>query len=164
VVSKLFQLFCQHPLNMNATANAIAEDPSLQPAVIEATNIRQIQEGLGSYARLSGAVEVALLDPTGAVLVRWDGSDRQADLDALGVLATASFTATKSMVQRLGDKSFGGICHQGREHCLYIAPLMRGYMLLTMHSANARVPDMRQSLVRIVTRLNQQLVQESAPK
>ena len=147
---------------MNATATAIAEDPSLQPTVLEAANIRQIQEGLGSYARLSGAVEVALLDPTGAVLVRWDGSDRKADLDALGVLATASFSATKSLVQRLGDKSFGGICHQGREHCLYVAPLVRGYMLLTLHSANARIPEMRQSLVRIVPRLNQQLVKESS--
>ena len=41
--------------------------------------IREIQEGLGSYARLSGAQEAALLDPTGAVLVRWEGSERSAE-------------------------------------------------------------------------------------
>ena len=49
---------------MNATAQAFAEDTTLQPSVLDAGWIREIQEGLGSYARLSGAQEAALLDPT----------------------------------------------------------------------------------------------------
>lgn len=143
---------------MTATATAFAEETTLQTSVLDASRIRDIQEGLGSYARLSGAQEAALLDPTGAVLVRWEGSERTADLDALGVLATASFSATQALAKQLGDTTYGGICHQGKQHCLYVAPLLRGYMLLTLHGANARIPEMRQSLVRIVPRLNQQLM------
>ncbi len=147
---------------MNATAQAFAEDTTLKTSVLDAGRIREIQEGLGSYARLSGAQEAALLDPTGAVLARWEGSQRAAELDGLGVLATASFSATQALAQQLGDTTFGGICHQGKQHCLYLAPLLRGYMLLTLHPTNARIQDMRQSLVRIVPRLNQQLVQPSS--
>ena len=146
---------------MNASAQAFAKDASLQPRALDTGRIREIQAGLGSYARLSGAQEAALLDPTGAVLVRWEGSERSAELDALGVLATASFSATQALAQQLGDTTFGGICHQGRQRCLYLAPLLRGYMLLTLHPTNARIQDMRQSLVRIVPRLNQQLAQPS---
>ncbi len=137
---------------------AIADDPTLTTASLEVRQIKTIQEGLDSYARLSKAQQVALLDPTGAVLVRWEGAQRHADLDALGVLASASFGATKALAHRLGDKTFGGICHQGREQMLYVAPLVRGFMLLTLHASTASVPELRQSLVRIVPRLNQQLV------
>ena len=147
---------------MNATAQAFADDSTLQTTALDAGRIREIQEGLGSYARLSGAQEAALLDPTGAVLVRWEGSERAAELDALGVLSTASFSATQALALQLGDTTFGGICHQGKHHCLYLAPLLRGYMLLTLHPVNARIQEMRQSLVRIVPRLNQQLVQPSS--
>jgi hypothetical protein len=146
---------------MNATAQPFADDTSLQTRALDTAQLRGIQESLGSYARLSGAQEAALLDPTGAVLVRWDGSERAAELDALGVLATASFSATQALAQQLGDTTFGGICHQGKQYCLYLAPLLQGYMLLTLHPANARIQDMRQSLVRIVPRLNQQLAQPS---
>ena len=142
-----------------ATAVAMINETSLNVAALEPAKVHSIQEGLTSYARFSGAVDVALLDPTGAVLVRWEGAHRRADLDALGVLATASFSATKAMTQHLGDKTFGGICHQGREYCLYLAPLVKGFMLLTLHPPTARLADMRQSLVRIVPRLNQQLVE-----
>lgn len=129
----------------------------LHPACLSA-----VLEGLGSFARLCGAHEAALLDNSGTVLARWDGRERRPDLDAIASLAAASCNATKSMAQRLGDRSFGGVCHQGQEHCLYVAPLIRGYLLLTLHRAGSEIEGIRQSLNRIVPRLNRELVYDPA--
>ncbi len=147
---------------MSAIATAFADESTLEPLRLDAQIIAEIREGLGSYARFARVRAVALLDPTGAIIIRWEGPQRRddLDLDALGVLATASFGATKALARRLGDESFGGICHDGGEHCLYIAPLVRGYMLLTLHRPGIHLEELRQSLNRIVPRLNQQLVRE----
>ncbi len=147
----------------STTTDAIQADESLPVTRLRPNTIQLIRESLINYRESAGGTEVALLDPTGAVLVREDGANRGTDLDNLAVLASASFVATKTLAQTLGDKSFGGICHQGRQNCLYVAPLVRGFMVLALFPADAQIGDLRQSLVRVVPRLNQLLV-EPAPQ
>ena len=86
-----------------------------------------------------------------------DGSLGGVLLDTLAVLVTASLGASKMMALHLGDSSYGGIGHQGKDCCAYLAPLTSGYILLVLYPTGADVTGIRKWLIKVVRRLDQLL-------
>lgn len=139
---------------MTPVAEAFAGETTLQETVLDAEKSRIIREGLEAYRNHAGCLATALIDPSGAMLLHEGEADGIA-MDTLAVLATASMGATQMMAQHLGDPSFGGICHQGKTCCVYLAPLERGFILMGLYPSGTDVTGIRKSLVKVVRRLNQ---------
>ena len=139
-----------------SVAEAFAGDSTLHGTTLDAEKSRIIREGLEAYRNHAGCYASSLIDPSGAILIQ-DGALQGVSLDTLAVLATASMGATQMMAQHLGDPSYGGICHQGKECCIYLAPLTRGFILMALYPSGTDVTGIRQSLVKVVRRLDQLL-------
>lgn len=145
------------PRTVAHALSPFARETSLNISSLGLTRQVQLQQLLHSYTEESGAEIATLLDPTGAILVR-AGKVEFRSLDSIAILATASFAASRSLAAQLGDATFGGICHQGRQHWLYLAPAAQDAMFLVLHPQGADLQTIRGALLKFLPRVNHILV------
>lgn len=130
----------------------------------------QLRHALQTFCTDAGSLSSAILDLCGTQiasgspphLLNYPGS-KIGDTPEVAALAAGAFAATRELANRLGDSSFHGLMHHGRERHFYICPITDDYLLLTLFATGTPAGVVRHCASKTVDRLAELLTSATTP-
>ena len=118
---------------------------------------RQLRQVLGSFCTDAGALGSAVLDQCGTQIAYAHPDALSASQGTMignspeiAALAAGAFAATRELADRLGDQSFHGLVHHGRDRHFYLCPVSADYLLLTVFGTGTPAGVVRHCASQVV--------------
>lgn len=107
---------------------------------------------LSDYLQKSEATLTLLLDKGGTVIAQ-EGETASIDISIIAALAAGSFAATKELANRIGEKEFSALYHQGKQLHIFMSAIDEHSIITTVFGDKTTVGLVRFYTVNLTSQL-----------
>ncbi len=111
---------------------------------------------LTDYLQKSEATLTLVIDRGGTVIAQ-QGEMGSIDVTIIAALAAGSFAATKELANRIGEKEFSALYHQGKANHIFMSSLDENTILITVFGEKTTVGLVRFYTVNVCAQLSDYL-------
>ncbi|MDD2710323.1 MAG: roadblock/LC7 domain-containing protein [Verrucomicrobiae bacterium] len=115
-------------------------------------DVIQLDTLLLDYIQKAEASLTLLLDKGGSVIAQ-QGDMEKVDVTIIAALAAGSFAATKELANRIGEKEFKALYHQGRDFHIFMSAVDEDSIITTVFNEKTTVGLVRFYTVNLISQL-----------
>ena len=128
-----------------------------------ATLTQQLRQILTRYAEESEVRYAAILEESGTTCAEV-GDAAMRDSGETAALAVGAYAALQAVASRLGDSTFEGVFHEGRQRQFCLSPVTPQFMLLSVFEAPVRYAVVKLCAAKAIAHLQEQIETMPVPQ